>query len=193
MEVMTLQGQVESLGTKESWMQQELDISHSKIKELEKRKSVCGQGDLQERIRELEKQSARELPPDMEELKHELEDAQEQLSIIVEDKKMYQMQVDRVLVLAGSGGHGATSGCSRKNGGENLRFSGTERMVLRGWEVHLPLKIANDPGRSFDEQLKMRYVVNRSVGAALSQIQPYIDRGNCHVMLTNLETLIQIL
>jgi flagellar biosynthesis chaperone FliJ len=77
-----------------------LDISQSRIKELEGRDPVCGHGDLQERIQELQKQSARELPPDIEELQQELEDAQEQLGIIPEEKTIYQIQVDKVMVLA---------------------------------------------------------------------------------------------
>jgi hypothetical protein len=69
--------------------------------------------DLQECIRQLEQQSTRELLRNKADLQHELEDAEEQLRIVGEEKKMYQMQVDRVLALAGNDGNGASSRCGR--------------------------------------------------------------------------------
>jgi hypothetical protein len=58
------------------------------------------------------------LPPDIEQLKQELEDTQEQLRIIAEKKKMYQMQVDRVLALPEISGNSVASGHSRNKGTE---------------------------------------------------------------------------
>ena len=117
----------------------------------------------------------------MAELQQDLEDAQEQLKTVGEERKMYLMQVDRILAITGNGGNG---GSREHKGSEILRFSGTDRRALRGWMAQLAMKIADEPGGFFSKQSKMRYAANRLEGVSPeSNSTPYIDRKIGDLML----------
>jgi hypothetical protein len=59
--------------------------------------------------------------------------------------------------------------------------------------AQLAMKIADEPGRFFSEQCKMRYAANRLDGVAQNQIQPYIDRKREDLKLESLEKLLDLL
>ena len=170
---------------------QELALTQQKVKDLEARAAVCTHGDLQTKITDLEQRLASRAPEGTENLRQELEETEEQLRICGEERNEYRDQVKRVLALAGNGGNGG--GNRGHKGSEILRFSGTDRRALRGWMAQLAMKIADEPGRFFNEQSKMRYAANRLEGVALNQIQPYIDRKTGDLKLESLEKLLDLL
>jgi hypothetical protein len=59
--------------------------------------------------------------------------------------------------------------------------------------AQLAMKIADKPGRLFNEQFKMRYAANRLEDVALEQIQPYIHRKTRDLKLESLEILLNLL
>jgi hypothetical protein len=148
----------------------EEDLTQQKVKEMEERTPECSHGDLEAKIKELERQlSVR--APDHTELTGELEDANAQLEITRKLAEEYQEQVTRILKLTeGRTGRGGNYEDREKKGNGIARLSGEDRKELRGWKVQLALKIAGKP-RAFDsEQKKMRYVVGRLEKVALPQI-----------------------
>jgi hypothetical protein len=60
----------------------ELALTQQRIKDLEGRASACTHGDLLTKIMELEQRLTSRTPTDLEEVRQELEDAQEQLKIM---------------------------------------------------------------------------------------------------------------
>jgi hypothetical protein len=105
----------------------------------------------------------------------------------------YWEQVTRILKLTDgrTGGEGHRK--REENGSEIARFSGEDRKELRGWKVHLPLKITGKP-RIFDtKQKKLQYAFGRLEKVALAQIMPYCNRVSGEVKLNSLKTLVDML
>jgi hypothetical protein len=123
--------------------------------------------DLQNKITQLEQQLAWEVTVDMEELKQKLEDVQEQLKVIGNERNEYWNQVERVLDFAVKDGNLGSRG---HNGSMILRFSEADRGALRRWMAQLAMKIADEPGHFFNEQSKMRYATYQLERIALNQI-----------------------
>jgi hypothetical protein len=172
-------------------LKQELLLTQQKLKTTEEIVPVCTHGDLQAKITYLEQQLENRAPEGTENLRRELEETEEQLRICGDERNEYRDQVKRVLALTGNGGN--RGGNRGHKGSEILRFSGTDRRALRGWMEQLAMKIADEQGRFFDKQSKMRYAANRLEGVALNQIQPYIDRKTGDLKLESLEKLLDLL
>src|ERR1700690_2944319 len=111
-------------------MDKELALTQQRVKDLEARVPACTHEDLQTKVTELEQRLANTMPTDTEELRQELEDAQEQLKLMGEERNEYRDQVKRVLALAGTSGGG--NGGRGHKGSEILWFCGTDRSALRG-------------------------------------------------------------
>jgi predicted nuclease with TOPRIM domain len=77
-------------------LRQELTLTHQKITELEGRTPVCSHGNLEEKVRTLERQLEER---DQTELAGELEDAQAQLIVMSNKAEEYWEQVTRILRL----------------------------------------------------------------------------------------------
>jgi hypothetical protein len=129
------------------------------VKEMEERAPECSHGDLEAKIKELERQLSARVP-DQTELAGELEDANAQLEITRKLAEEYREQVTRILKLTeGRTGGGGNHEEREEKGNKIAHFSGEDRKGLRGRKVQLALKIAGKP-RSFNtKQKKLRYVV----------------------------------
>jgi chromosome segregation ATPase len=136
---------------------QELALTQQRVKDLEASVPICTHEDLQTKITQLEQQLARGVPVYMVELKQELEDAQEQLKVMGEERNEYRDQVKWVLALTGKNGSGGSRG---HKGSEILHFSGALKRALHESIVQLAMKIADKPGLFFNEQSNMRYTAN---------------------------------
>jgi hypothetical protein len=130
-------------------------------------------------------------PEGTENVRFELEETEEKLRIGGEERNEYRDQVKRVLALAGNSGKGGGNRGQQES--EILRFLGADRWALRGLMAQLAMNIADEPGRFFNKESKMRYTANRLEGRALYQIQLYIDRKTRDVKLESLETLLDLL
>ena len=102
----------------------ELALTQQRVKDLEARVPACTHEDLQTKVTELEQRLANRVPTDTEALRQDLEDAQEQLKLMGEERNEYRDQVKRVLMLAGNGGN--DGGHRGHKGSKILRFSGTD-------------------------------------------------------------------
>jgi hypothetical protein len=98
----------------------ELELTQEKIKTMEDRVPTCMYGDMQARITQLEQQLTSRTPADWVESRQELEDVQKQLKILREEKKIYQMQIDRAPAFTDDGGNGGSCGHSGYKGGNIL-------------------------------------------------------------------------
>jgi hypothetical protein len=92
-----------------------------------------------------------------EELKQQLEDAQEQLNVLGEERNQYRDQVKQVLALARKDGNVGSRGYK---GSKILRFSGADRRAFHGWMAQLAMKIVDKPGRFFNKQSQMSYTAH---------------------------------
>ena len=86
------------------------------------------------------------MPMDLDELRQELEDIQEQLKLIGEERNIFRQQVNRVLPFsAGRNSEGGNSEEREHDGSKILWFSGLDRGALRGWMEQVAIKIADKP------------------------------------------------
>jgi hypothetical protein len=168
----------------------ELALMQQPVNDLEARVPVFMHAHLQTKITQVGQQLVQGVPVDMEELKQELQDTHEHLKVMREERNKYRDQVKQVLALAGKDGRVGSRG---HKGSEILRFSGADPRAIRGWMAQLAMKIADEPGRFFYKQSKMRYAANQLEGVALNQIQPYIDRTTRDLKLESLEKLLDLL
>jgi hypothetical protein len=123
----------------------------------------------------------------------DLEDAQAQLEIMRQLANEYWEQVIRILWLTEGrrGGEGHHEKREEK-GNEIACFSGKDRKELRGWKVHLALKMTGN-SRTFDtEHKQLRYAVGRLEKIVLAQIMPYCDEISGEVKLDSLKTLVDM-
>jgi hypothetical protein len=121
---------------------------------MAKKTPECNHGDLEAKIKDLERQlETREL--EQTESNEALEDANTQLEIMRETANKYQAQVTRILKL--TEGRTGVEGYGEKEekGSEIACFSGENRQELRGWKVQLALKIAGKPRSFHTEQQKL--------------------------------------
>jgi ribosomal protein S15P/S13E len=174
-------------------LQQQLTLTQQRLGEAEGRTPECGHGDLEEKIRDLERQLAARAP-EQADWAEDREDAQAQLVIMRESANKYRVQVTRILRLtegmAGSSGHPE----EREDKGSKIaHFSGEDRKELSGWKVQLALKIAGKPMMFDTEQIKPRYALGRLEKVALAQIMPYCDDVSGEVNLDSLITVVDML
>jgi hypothetical protein len=90
-EIINLREQINSLRIEQFRTQLELNLSRTRNEDLEAREVVCTPSDLQQEVLERNARSTREQPKEMEELRQDLEDAQEQLKSVGEERKMCLM------------------------------------------------------------------------------------------------------
>jgi hypothetical protein len=89
----------------------------------------------------------------------ELEDAQDQLKIVGEEREMNPKQVDWVLALAGISD--GSSGAWYAKDSEILRFCGADWRELQGCIAQLAMNIGDEHWTTFDKLSKMIYAANR--------------------------------
>jgi flagellar biosynthesis chaperone FliJ len=90
----------------------ELSLSQQMVKDLEARMHACIHGNLQTRHTELKQRLASRMPTNLDEVRQELKDTQEQLKIMHEERNEYWDQVKGVLVRIDIG--------SGNGGGKNI-------------------------------------------------------------------------
>ena len=111
------------------------------------------------------------MPVDSDELRQEFNDIQEELKIVGDEKNMHRDQVNKVLVLAGSGGNTVNRGNKGKKEYKNseiLLFSGLDQRALWEWMEYFAMKIADKPRKFAIQQKKMIYMANQLEGLALN-------------------------
>jgi chromosome segregation ATPase len=133
--------------------QRELALTQQKLKEMEEKTPECDHRELEEKIRDLERQLGARAP-EQAELERDLEDAQAQLEVMREIAEEYREQVTQIhKLMEGRIGGGGNHEDKEEQGSKIARFSGEDRKDLRGWKVQLALKIAGKP-RTFDTKQK---------------------------------------
>jgi type IV secretory pathway VirB10-like protein len=175
-------------------LREELTLTQQKLMEMEGRTPECGHGDLEEKIRNLERQLGARAPAQAD-LAGDLEDTQTQLKVMRQSANEYRAQVTRNLKLTegrtgGGGGHPEER---EEKGSETDHFSGKDRKELRGWKVQLALNIARKPRTLDTEQKKLGYAVGRLEKVALAKIMPYCNEVFGDVKLDSLKTLVDML
>jgi multidrug resistance efflux pump len=110
----------------------ELALTQQRLKEMEGKTPECSHGDLEEKIRDLERQLGKRIP-DQAELVEELEDAQAQPEIMRASVNEYQEQVTQILKLTEGRISGGGDPAEREEqGSEIARISEEDRKELTG-------------------------------------------------------------
>jgi hypothetical protein len=192
-ELLTAQQSAKDAETWTSALLKEMALTQQRLKEVEGRTPECTHRDLDEKVRDPERQ-LRDRAPEQTELAGNLEDAQAQLEVMRKTAEEYREQVTGILrPTEGRTGGGGNHEDKEEKGSEIACFSGEDRKEIRRWKVQLALKIAGKP-RTFDtEQKKLRYAVGRLEKVALAQIMPYCDKVSRKVNLDSLKSLVDML